>query len=215
MLGYGSVTILGGPRYQDDKAQVWIDDFVTLLESGKGRNLGEADVKRAVGDASMFGGVGPGVPFVHDGTLVISMALARAISPSDAEELESGLVALHRAGSDNIDSIRKAAGNLDQTLARLQSQLSPRMLRGRETQLLREILGTGAEGNYVDYISAEQAFMAVQMLVIQIDDPGLEDYLDQIADTLNDDERYRPAQFAAMLATLSNPEPESKDEPSE
>jgi len=32
------------------------------------------------------------------------------------------------------------------------------------------VLETGAEGNYLDYVSAEQAFMAVQMLVIEIDD---------------------------------------------
>jgi hypothetical protein len=154
------------------------------------------------------GGAGPSVPFVHDGALVMSMALACALSPSDGEAMESGLVALHRAGSNNIDAIREAAAALDVVPARLQGQLPPRKLRGREMQLLREVLGTGAEGSYIDYISAEQAFMAVQMLVIEIDDPWLEDQLDRIVDMLNNDERYRPAQFAAMLATRSEPEPE-------
>ena len=161
------------------------------------------------------GGVGPGVPFVHDGTLVLSMALARALSPLDGEAMESGLIALHRAGGDNVEAIRDAARELDAVLARLEGRVSPRSLRGREMALLREILGTGANGNYIDYISAEQAFMAVQMLVIEIDDPWLENQLDQIADTLNNDERYRPAQFAAMLATLSEPEPELIDEQDE
>jgi hypothetical protein len=153
------------------------------------------------------GGVGPGTPFVHDGTLVMSLALARALSPADGAAIEKGLVALHRAGSDNVAAIRAAAASIDTVLARLQGQISERSLRGREMQILREVLGTGAEGNYIDYISAEQAFMAVQMLVIEIDDPWLESQLDQIADTLNNDERYRPAQFAAMLATLAEPEP--------
>jgi hypothetical protein len=163
------------------------------------------------------GGAGPGQPFVHDGTLVLSMALARALSPSDSEAIESGLIALHRAGSESTVAIRQAAEELDDVLGRLQSKLTPQNLRGREMQLLREILGTGADGNYIDYISAEQAFMAVQMLVIEIDDPWLEEQLDKIADTLNNDERYRPAQFAAMLATLSEPaaDPESSDEPIE
>jgi len=159
------------------------------------------------------GGAGPGVPFVHDGTLVMAMALGRAISPADGDEIESGLVALHRAGSDNIDAIRDAARTLDIVLARLQGRVSQRSLQAREMQLLREVLGTGAEGNYIDYISAEQAFMAVQMLVIEIDDPWLEDQLDQVADTLNNDERYRPAQFAAMLATLAEPEPALQEDP--
>lgn len=73
-------------------------------------------------------------------------------------------------------------------------------------QILREVLATGAEGNYRDYITAEQTFMAVQMLVIAVDDPDLEEKLDGIADTLSNDERYRPAQFAAMLASLAEPE---------
>ena len=59
-------------------------------------------------------------------------------------------------------------------------------------------------------LSAEQAFMAVQMLVIEIDDPWLEDQLDKIADTLDNDERYRPGQFAAMLASLAEPEPDTE-----
>ena len=57
--------------------------------------------------------------------------------------------------------------------------------------------------------------MAVQMLFIEIDDPWLEDQLDQVADTLNNDERYRPAQFAAMLATFTEPELKTEDEPAE
>ena len=157
------------------------------------------------------GGAGPGMPFVHDGTLVMSMALARAISPSDGEALESRLVALHRASSQNVAAIKTAARELDAVIARLQKRLSPERLQGRELQLLREVLATGAEGNYLDYISAEQAFMAVQMLVIELDEPYLEQQLDQIADTLSDDERYRPARFAAMLATLAEPESEAEE----
>jgi hypothetical protein len=100
------------------------------------------------------GGVGPGQPFVHDGTLVLSMALARALSPTDSDAIESGLIALHRAGNESTIAIRQAAADLDDVLRRLQSKLTAQNLHGREMQLLREILGTGAEGNYIDYINA-------------------------------------------------------------
>lgn len=161
------------------------------------------------------GGAGPGVPFLHDGALVMALALANTLAPTEGDAIEAGLAALHRAGAQDIDLIRAAADELDAALANLQSRLSARMLRGREMQLLKEILGTAAEGNFISYISAEQAFMAVQMLVIEIDDARLEEQLDAIADTLNNDERYRPAQFAAMLATLSDPEPESSNDETE
>lgn len=152
------------------------------------------------------GGVGPGQPFLHDGALVMAMVVARVISPSDADAIESGLADLHRASSTDVAATQAAARSLDATLARLENALSPARLGNRELALLREVLATGAEGNYLDYISAEQAFMAVQMLVIEIGDPVLEERLDRIADTLNDDERYRPSRFAAMLASLEDPE---------
>ena len=160
------------------------------------------------------GGVGPGQPFLHDGTLVMSMVLARVVAPAQADAIETGLVTLHRAGGNSVAAIQDAARSLDATLGSLQDALSSARLQNREMALLRELLATGAEGNYLDYISAEQAFMAVQMLVISIGDPSLEKRLDAIADTLNNDERYRPARFAAMLASLteSDEEPPQTDE---
>jgi len=53
--------------------------------------------------------------------------------------------------------------------------------------------------------------MAAQMLVIELDKPYLEDQLDRMVNTLNNDERYRPSQFAAVLAALAEPEPEAED----
>ena len=98
-----------------------------------------------------------------------------------------GTLAAGYLGKDRREEDKAAASQLDAILANLQERLSPERLRGRVLQLLREVLATGADGNYLDYISAEQAFMAVQMLVIELDDPYLEDQLDRIADTLNND----------------------------
>lgn len=158
------------------------------------------------------GGAGPGQPFIQDGTFVMAMALGRAISAADGEAIEAGLAAMHRAASDDLIAIKAAARQLGDSLARLQTKLTPAEMRDRELPILRELLATGAEGNYLDYISAEQAFMAVQMLVIELDNADLEARLDAIADTLDDDERYRPARFAAMLASLAEPQVEENTE---
>ncbi len=150
------------------------------------------------------GGAGPGVPFINDGTFVMSLALTRSIEPSEAESLGAALATMHRASSRSVSAVRAAATELDAILARVESRLTPRKLRDRERQVLTEVLATGAEGNYLDYVSAEQAFMAVQMLVIELDDPYLEQELDVLAKSLDDDERYRPAQFARLLAQLQD-----------
>jgi hypothetical protein len=148
------------------------------------------------------GGAGPGLPFINDGTFVMSLALARAIEPGEVEGLVDALQRMHRAGSSSVNATREAASDLDMVLARIESRLTPAKLSGRERQILEEVLATGAEGNYLDYVSAEQAFMAVQMLVIELDDADLESELDTLADSLNNDERYRPTEFRRLLNNL-------------
>jgi len=148
------------------------------------------------------GTAAPGMPFINDGTFVMSLALARAIQPDSSADLEAALRRLHAAGGESVESIRAAARSLDELLAQLDNAVTPARIDGFESQILEAVLEAGAEGNYLDYASAEQAFMAVQMLVIELDDPDLEASLDELADSLSDDERYRPAQFATLLDHL-------------
>ena len=145
---------------------------------------------------------GPGLPFINDGTFVMSLALASAIQPDSVAELQSALQRLHSAGAESVASIRTAAAALNTILGQLQRSLGPATLHGRESQLLAAVLEIGAAGNFIDYASAEQAFMAVQMLVLEIDDPALEAQLEALGNSLDNDERYRPAQFAKLLEGL-------------
>lgn len=148
------------------------------------------------------GGAGPGTPFVNDSTFVMALALARAIEPGEVDSLEAALRRLHVSSTRSIGAIREAAAELDRILGRIESRLTEAKLRNKEQSILEAVLETGAEGNYLDYASAEQAFMAVQMLVIELDDPDLEIELDKLADTLDDDERYRPSVFKKLLTQL-------------
>lgn len=151
------------------------------------------------------GGAGPGVPFLNDGSFVMILALANAVAPDQSDELQEALGALHAAGSENVESMHAAAQNLDGVLRNLQSSITTNSLRNRERQILSEILASAAAGNFLDYVSAEQAFMAVQMLVFEFRDEELEAQLDQLANSLEDDERYQPVQFAKLLAALDAP----------
>lgn len=145
------------------------------------------------------GEAGPGVPFINDGALVMTLAMVKAIAPEDAAELEGALADLHVAGSSSVESIRTAAAALDAILQRIESRLSPGTIRNRGDAVLHEILASAAEGNFLDYASAEQAFMAVQMLAIELNDRDLEATLDDLAKSLEDDERYQPRRFAGLL----------------
>ena len=151
------------------------------------------------------GNAGPGMPFISDGTFVMSLALASAIQPDLVDALQAGLRRLHASGSESVASVRAAAAELNGELGRLEQALTPARLRGLEPKLLEAVLKIGAAGNYIDYASAEQAFMAVQMLVLEIDDPALLTQLESLGNALNDDERYRPAQFTRLLEGLREP----------
>jgi hypothetical protein len=153
---------------------------------------------------SRHGSAAPGMPFINDGTFVMSLALASAIEPDSTVDLEAALRRLHAAGSESVESIRTAAQGLDELLARLGNAVTPAKISRLESRILETVLEAGANGSYLDYASAEQAFMAVQMLIIELDDPDLEAALDKLADSLSDDERYRPAQFATLLNNLRN-----------
>jgi hypothetical protein len=48
--------------------------------------------------------------------------------------------------------------------------------------------------------------MAVQMLAIELNDATLENALDDLARSLEDDERYQPRQFARLLEASAGTE---------
>lgn len=148
------------------------------------------------------GGAGPGVPFLNDGTLVMTLALCEAVAPDLADELRTALGQLHASASGDSRSLKTAAHDVDELLQRISAMATASTLQNRQREILRKILASAAAGNFLDYASAEQAFMAVQMLAIDLDDARLEGRLDELAETLADDERYQPAQFAALLESL-------------
>jgi hypothetical protein len=148
------------------------------------------------------GNAGPGKPFINDGTFVMILALTRSVSSSDAQALATALTALHVAGDDTVATIQAAARKLDSIFARVQAKLTDSAVQSRERQILEQILRTGADGEYLDYVSAEQAFMAVQMLAFELKDAALQAELDALAEALDNDERYQPSQFARLLRNL-------------
>lgn len=112
------------------------------------------------------------------------------------------LAQLHKASSESVEEIRTAASKLDEVLASIQKNLSEQSLRRNQDEILAELLRQGASGEYLDYASAEQAFMAVQMLAFETGDDVLLDEIDALADSLENDERFRPSHFAKLLSEL-------------
>jgi hypothetical protein len=131
-------------------------------------------------------------------------ALARVIDPSRAKAIDTATTQLYVAGSGSPDELLRAAQALDSLLSQMQSRLNESSFGNQERAILEEILRAGVAGNFLDYESAEQAFMAVQMLVFELHDDAMQAEVDALADILEDDERYRPAQFAQLLRAFED-----------
>lgn len=146
------------------------------------------------------GEAGPGVPFLSDGALVMTLALVRAIDARQFPNLQAALARLHAAASTSSSELRAAAAALDDILQMIEPRLTRQAVQAAREKILGEILASAAAGNFLDYAVAEQAFMAVQMLAIELEDTALEAALDDLARSLENDERYSPAQFARLLS---------------
>ena len=99
--------------------------------------------------------------------------------------------------------MQTAAVALDDVLRRLQEIISSRPNSIDSQLVLAALLEAGARGEFADYIGAEQAFMAIQMLAFESDDQSFQNYLDILAAAVEDDERFRPAEFARLLRELN------------
>jgi hypothetical protein len=96
------------------------------------------------------------------------------------------------------------------TVARLRSALSEiaaKVADGRATlrprALLDSIIQTGIDGEYRDYLGAEQAVMAMDLLMNESKPGGTSKaQLDELYRLLKSDETYRSADFLAALKVL-------------
>jgi hypothetical protein len=131
----------------------------------------------------------------------MGLVVARAVAPALAADVEAALAGLHAA--TNLQARREAAGTLDQILQVLSRDVGAGSLVRRQAAILRALLDAGAAGEFQDYASAEQAFMAIQMLAFELEDSRLQSELDKLADALDDDERYRPQQFSRLLMAVA------------
>ncbi len=124
------------------------------------------------------------MPYLNDSSLVMAMAVAKGSGSALADELA-------------------AAATLDDVLRRLQKHVWSQPNRIDSQLVLSALLEAGARGEFADYVGAEQAFMAIQMLAFESGDLALQNYLDILAAAVEDDERFRPAEFARLLRALN------------
>jgi hypothetical protein len=149
-------------------------------------------------------GTQPGSVPLNDGHLRMAIVIARQIAPGTARDLVSLSQSLQEASASSRERVSQLSGRLEASLRDLQGQAADRQWStGEQTALLSAILELGARREYRDYISAEQAVMATELLMLDLGAAGRNRArLDALFRLVEDDEAYRPEQFVTAIEQL-------------
>ena len=144
------------------------------------------------------------IPFA-EGHLKMALIVARRVDGAAAAEILSLGQALQKSAGDGRERITAMSGQLSRAVAHPAAAVQARQwTRADALGMLTDIIGLGRDGEYRDYISAEQAVMAIDLLMIET---GVADRYhsqrDALYRCLRDDDAYRPAQLRTVLEDLA------------
>jgi hypothetical protein len=143
------------------------------------------------------------IPF-PEGHLKMVLIVARRVDESAAADVLSLSRTLQKSAGETRDDVVVASARLARTLARVAVAVQTHRWTGADsTGMLADIVAAGSDGDYRDYISAEQAVMAIDLLMI---DAGVADRhrgdLDELYRSVRDDDAYNPTQLRDALRRL-------------
>jgi hypothetical protein len=146
-----------------------------------------------------------GVP-VNDGHLRMAWIIARRLDPPSAPTVLRLSQALLAAGPGGRGQIAARARDLATQVGRLRDHAATyRWSRTDQQQLLNMLLSLGVEGEFHDYIGAEQAVMAIDGLLIDLGwSSEHRARLDGLYKLVRNDEAYTPEKFVTALRELQS-----------
>lgn len=148
-------------------------------------------------------GLEPGAIRLNDAYFVLLLPLAEVLARPLHDQLLQQIRDLNRSVTRSREAVLASTRQLAASLDDLEEVLARGADEAARQRILDGVLLRAARGDYRDYVAAEQAAMAMDVLLISID--RWEDYkegMDEVYATVEDDEAYRPQQFAAAAARL-------------
>jgi cytochrome c554/c'-like protein len=150
------------------------------------------------------GGNSPGSVPLNDGHLRMAVLVARQLDAGSARDLLSLGQQLQEASGESRDRVSQLSGRLELALRQFEPRVAGHKWSANEKgSLLGAILDLGARREYRDYISAEQAMMATELLMIDLGNAERHrPKLDALFRLVNDDEAFRSDQFVSAIEQL-------------
>ena len=146
-------------------------------------------------------GLKPGAIRLNDSSFIILAALTGALDSNLQSDMLRGIKALHSASSRSIKQLQLAAANLQNLSVASQSMFEKVSLNDADKrQMLEDLMRLGIQGEYRDYIAAEQAVMAMDALSYSLpSEQDLSRVINRAYQYTENDEAYKPEQFSKDL----------------
>jgi hypothetical protein len=146
----------------------------------------------------------PGMVPLNDAYWRMSWIIARAIDPPAGTQVLSQVQMLQRAVLGSREQLVAQAHELGNVVQGLQQRVAREAWTApRTSNVLESILQAGSDGEFRDYLGAEQAVMAMELLLIESGQATrLRPQLDELYRLVKDVDAFRSADFIAGLRAL-------------
>jgi len=151
----------------------------------------------------LTGAIGPGSVPLNDASLRMSWVIARALSAVDGDTIKGMVQGLQKDGVEDWGHLAVSSAQLRTALAGVLARLDAGETGPSARSLLDSVVQAGIDGEYRDYLGAEQAVMAIDLLLM---DAKLADadrpQRDELFRLVRSDETFRSTDFIASLKSL-------------
>lgn len=141
----------------------------------------------------------PGSVRLNDANFVMLYAIASVFDPAAEKGLKQGMSRLHK-GVNKGQNVDAAMSQLLAQLNQLDTKIDASSIMGRSDDLIAAILRTATRSRMVDYVAAEQAVMAVDMLLSATGQrSGHADWLNKAYDSLSNEDKFDSQRFSRVM----------------
>ncbi len=146
-------------------------------------------------------GLKPGAIRLNDSSFIILAALTGALDSKLQDDMLRGISALHSASSHSVSELQLAAAELQTLSVASQNMFENVALTDTDKRkMIEDLMRLGIQGEYRDYIAAEQAVMAMDALSYSLpSEPSLTEVINRAYQYTQNDEAYKPEKLSKDL----------------
>lgn len=156
------------------------------------------------GQGQQYDGLPPGTLRLQDGHIRALLSVLDALDSRQASQLRRSLSAMHATVGGDKAGLRRSINDMSKQLANIEMGMSQGNWSKRELGgVLNAMTGAARRGAFADYAAAEQAAMAMVLLVSEMDPGSVRSpEVDALFNALADDKQFDGSRFQRALSTL-------------